>query len=91
MHVLEKILVTVLLWRFVLMLRLGVGGSLPMSKNIASRLRTLTGTSREIRRGNLASRMPVDDTNDKFDRLTVKLNEMMDRIDPGPTPGISSR
>ena len=35
--------------------------------------------------------MPVDDTNDEFDRLAVKLNEMMDRIDPGPTPGISSR
>ena len=69
----------------------GVGGSLLMSRNIASRPRKLTETSREIRRGNLASRMPVDDTNDEFGRLAVNLNEMMDRIDSGPTAGILSR
>ena len=81
LDVLEEILLTVLLWGFVLMLGLGVGGSLLMSRNIASRLRKLTRTSREIRRGNLASRMPVDDTNDEFDRLAVNLNEMMDQIE----------
>ena len=80
-----------LLWGFVLMLGHGVGGSLLMSRNIASWLRKLTGTSREIRRGNLAARMPVDDTDDEFDRLAVKRNEMMDRLDSGPTGGISSR
>ena len=80
-----------LLWGFFLMLEIGVGGSLLMSRNIASRLRKLTRTSREIRRGNLPSPMPVDDTNDEFDRLAVKRNEMMDRLDSGPTGGISSR
>ena len=81
LDVVEETLLAGLLSAVVLMLGLGVGGSLVMSRNITSRLRKLTRTSREIRRGNLASRMPVDHTNDEFDRLAVNLNEMMDQIE----------
>ena len=81
LDILEETILAALLWGFVLMLVLGFGGSLLMSRNVAARLENLNRTSQEIRRGNLSSRMPVDSHNDEFDRLALNLNEMLDQIE----------
>lgn len=81
LDILEEILLATLIWGFVLMLGLGFGGSLLMSRNISARLERVNRTSREIRRGNLSKRMPLDNTDDEFDRLSANLNEMLDQIE----------
>ena len=81
LDILEEILLGTLIWGFMLMLGLGVGGSWLMARNISLRLEKLNRTSRAIRRGNFARRMPVDNTHDEFDHLAVNLNEMLDHIE----------
>ena len=66
---------------FLLMLAIGVVGSTVMSRIVARRLERLNRTSRQIRRGDLSSRVPIDQANDEFDRLALNLNEMMDQIE----------
>ena len=81
LDILEETILAALLWGFVLMLLLGLSGSMLMSRNVAARLEKLNRTSREIRLGNLSSRMPVDSHHDEFDRLALNLNEMLDQIE----------
>ena len=81
LDVLEETILAALLWSFILMLLLGLTGSVLMSRNVAARLEKLNRTSREIRLGNLSSRMPVDSHHDEFDRLALNLNEMLDQIE----------
>ena len=66
---------------FLLMLAIGVAGSTVMSRIVGKRLERLNRTSRRIRRGDLSSRVPIDQANDEFDRLALNLNEMMDQIE----------
>ncbi len=81
LDVLEETLLTALLSGFVLVLVLGFGGSVLMSRAISTRLEKLNRTSRQIRRGNLSRRMPVNTEQDEFDRLALNLNEMLDQIE----------
>ena len=64
-----------------LMLALGVTGSNVMARIVARRLERLNRTSRQIRRGELSSRVPIDGSNDEFDRLALNLNEMLDQLE----------
>ncbi len=64
-----------------LMLALGVAGANVMSRIVARRLERLNRTSRQIRRGDLSSRVPIDGSNDEFDRLALNLNEMLDQVE----------
>ena len=66
---------------FLLMLAIGVAGSTVMSRIVEKRLERLNRTSRRIQRGDLSSRVPIDQANDEFDRLALNLNEMMDQIE----------
>ena len=81
LDILEEILLGTLIWGFILMIGLGIGASGLMSRNISARLEQLNRTSRAIRGGNCARRMPVDNTRDEFDHLAVNLNEMLDHIE----------
>ena len=81
LDILEEILLGTLIWGFILMIGLGIGASGLMSRNISARLEQVNRTSRAIRGGNFARRMPVDNTRDEFDHLAVNLNEMLDHIE----------
>ena len=81
LDVIDDILQVAVPLGFLLMLALGVAGSTVMSRIVAGRLEKLNRTSRQIRRGDLSSRVPVDQTNDEFDQLALNLNEMMDQIE----------
>lgn len=64
-----------------LMIALGVAGSNVMARIVARRLERLNRTSRQIRRGELSSRVPIDGSNDEFDRLALNLNKMLDQLE----------
>ena len=81
LDILEEILLGTLIWGFFLMIGLGTGASWLVSRNVSARLEKLNRTSRAIRRGHLARRMPVANTHDEFDHLAVNLNEMLDHIE----------
>jgi signal transduction histidine kinase len=52
-----------------------------MSRSILSRIDLINRTSREIMRGDLTRRMPLNDTSDEFDQLAQNLNDMLDQIE----------
>ncbi len=56
-----------------------VGGTL-VGMRIVSRVSRLNRTAEGIIAGDLAARLPVSDRNDEFDRLSVTVNRMLDRI-----------
>lgn len=58
----------------------GVGGLL-MSRWLLSRIDRVNRTSQQILRGDLSRRVPLDGSNDEFDRLAGNLNAMLDRIE----------
>src|SRR5262245_21010778 len=56
-----------------------LGGAL-LSRTFMARVNAITRTAEAIIDGELASRIPVSDTDDTFDRLSNNLNRMLDRM-----------
>ena len=77
----ERLIVKSMGWGVGLTLVLGIIGGLFMSRSMLRRIDIINRTSREIMRGNLSRRIPVEGTNDEFDQLILSLNEMLDRIE----------
>lgn len=61
-----------------LLLALAVGAAL--SLRFVRRVDAIERTTREIMDGNLARRLPVRGTGDEFDRLSLSLNRMLERL-----------
>jgi signal transduction histidine kinase len=74
-------LVEALGWALVAALLLGLAGGWLLSRNVAKRVGQVTGTARQIMRGDLTQRMPKDGSGDEFDRLSDSLNAMLQRIE----------
>lgn len=51
-----------------------------VTRRVLSRVDAIAGASQRIMAGNLAERLPVEGTNDEFDRLASHLNAMLDRM-----------
>jgi signal transduction histidine kinase len=69
-----------LAWLAVTSLVIGVFGGFLLSKAIGRRLQTIADTALQVIHGDLEGRVPVDGSNDDFDRLSHTLNQMLDRI-----------
>jgi signal transduction histidine kinase len=69
-----------LIGSLVIMVILGVGGGLWLSRNMLARLDDVNRTAQEILRGDMNRRIPVGPGGDEFDRLGGNLNAMLDRI-----------
>jgi signal transduction histidine kinase len=63
------------------LLLVGLAGSVVIASLIQSRIEGMSRASSEIMSGNLSGRIPVDGSEDELDRLAVRLNEMLDRIE----------
>lgn len=74
-------LVEALGWALGAALLLGLGGGWLLSRNVATRVEQVSGTARQIMRGDLSQRMPKDGSGDEFDRLSDSLNAMLQRIE----------
>lgn len=77
----EKLIIKSMGWGFALTLILGVFGGLLMSRGMLRRIDVINRASREIMRGDLSRRIPVQGSNDEFDQLIQSLNDMLDRIE----------
>ena len=69
-----------LIWAMLIMVALGVGGGLLLSRNFLHRLEAINERSRAILHGDLTQRMPVSGSGDEYDHLAQNLNEMLDQI-----------
>lgn len=69
------------LWTLGGMLLFGVGGGLLIGRNLLLRIETMTDATHTIMDGDLSQRIPVDGTDDEFDRLAYGLNAMLTRIE----------
>jgi signal transduction histidine kinase len=67
-------------WCSIAFLLLSVAGGLLLSRGFLRRVDAIRATAESIIRGDLESRVPLRGTNDNFDRLSVTLNQMLDRI-----------
>lgn len=62
-------------------LLLGALGGIWMSRRFVRRIERINTASREIMRGDLSKRIPVDGSGDELDQLTVQLNQMLGQIE----------
>jgi signal transduction histidine kinase len=67
-------------WCLIAFLLLSVVGGLLLSRGFLRRVDMIRITAESITRGDLESRIPLRGTNDNFDRLSLTLNQMLDRI-----------
>jgi signal transduction histidine kinase len=67
-------------WCLIAFLLVSVVGGLLLSRGFLRRVDTIRSTAESIIRGDLESRIPLRGTNDNFDRLSLTLNQMLDRI-----------
>jgi signal transduction histidine kinase len=69
-----------LAWALLAFLALSLFGGILLSRAFMRRVDAITRTAEAIIDGELTSRVPVRDTDDTFDRLSITLNRMLDRI-----------
>ena len=79
-HELRESVAQSFLWAFGAAMLCVLGGGALTSAAILRRIETVSQTSRDIIRGNLARRIPLNGSGDEFDHLAVSLNGMLDRI-----------
>lgn len=67
-------------WSLLMVLLLGGFTAWFVTSRVLRRVDAIAASSRMIMDGNLTERLPVTNTNDEFDRLSMHLNLMLDRI-----------
>jgi signal transduction histidine kinase len=72
---------TTIPWTIGLMLLLGIGGGVLLSRYILRRLDTITRTSSEVVAGDFSRRVPITPAADEFDTLAENLNVMLERTE----------
>jgi signal transduction histidine kinase len=77
---LRKIIVQSLISSLALMLPLSLGAGVLLSRAALARISAIHRTTRQIMAGDLSQRLPVR-SSDEFDRLSVSINDMLQRIE----------
>ena len=68
-------------WSLALVIVLGLAGGFFVSRRVLVRVEAMTETAQTIMAGDLAGRLPVAGTGDELDRLALRLNAMLERIE----------
>jgi signal transduction histidine kinase len=68
-------------WSLLLIIVLGIGGGVFVSRRVLKRIDAMNQTAGTIMAGDLSGRLPVAGTNDELDRLAHNLNAMLERIE----------
>ncbi|MGE0286404.1 MAG: ATP-binding protein [Bradyrhizobium sp.] len=68
-------------WSLLVMVVLGLGGGIFVSRRVLRRIDAMTGTTQRIMAGDLSGRLPVGRSGDELDRLAGNLNAMLERIE----------
>lgn len=64
-----------------LIMLLGLGGGILMSRSAQRRVSAINRTARQIIGGDLSRRVPVSGSHDEYDSLAVNINDMLDQIE----------
>jgi signal transduction histidine kinase len=68
-------------WSLLIVVVLGLGGGVFVSRRVLRRIDAMTGTAQRIMAGDLSGRLPVGRSGDELDRLAENLNAMLERIE----------
>ena len=68
-------------WSLLVVVVLGIGGGVFVSRRVLQRIDAMTGTTQRIMAGDLSGRLPVGRSGDELDRLASNLNAMLERIE----------
>jgi signal transduction histidine kinase len=68
-------------WSLLVVIVLGIGGGIFVSRRVLRRIDAMTGTTQRIMAGDLSGRLPVGRSGDELDRLALNLNAMLERIE----------
>lgn len=68
-------------WSILVVIALGIGGSIFVSRRVLRRIDAMTHTTQQIMAGDLSERVPVGRSGDELDRLAENLNAMLERIE----------
>jgi signal transduction histidine kinase len=68
------------IWGFVLVILLGSGGGLYLSRAFLRKIDSITKSTQAIIAGDLKHRLPVSKNHDELDNLALLLNQMLDKI-----------
>jgi signal transduction histidine kinase len=68
-------------WSLLVVIVLGIGGGIFVSRRVLARIDAMTGTTQRIMAGDLSGRLPVGRSGDELDRLAGNLNAMLERIE----------
>ena len=75
-----KAIIQAFLWGFVLVILLGAGGGLYLSRAFLRKIDSITQSAQAIIAGDLKHRLPVSTNRDELDNLALVLNQMLDKI-----------
>jgi signal transduction histidine kinase len=68
-------------WSILVVVVLGIGGGIFVSRRVLQRIDAMTGTTQRIMAGDLSGRLPVGRSGDELDRLAGNLNAMLAQIE----------
>lgn len=68
-------------WSVLIVVVLGLGGGIFVTRRVLRKIDAITGTTQRIMAGDLTGRLPVGRSGDELDRLAENLNAMLERIE----------
>jgi signal transduction histidine kinase len=77
----EEFIATSFIWGSAAAIALALAGGAVMSGRLLRKIENVSLTSRNIIQGDLTQRVPVEHDGDEFDRLSLSINAMLDRIE----------
>jgi signal transduction histidine kinase len=81
LHEMEEFIARSFVWGTTAALVVALSGGAIMSGRLVRKIETVSATSRDIIQGDLTRRVPVAQAGDEFDRLSLSVNAMLDRIE----------
>ncbi len=75
-----RAIIQAFLWGIVLVIVLGAGGGLYISRAFLRKIQCITTSTQAIIAGDLKHRLPVSKNRDELDNLALLLNQMLDKI-----------
>jgi signal transduction histidine kinase len=81
LHEMEEFIASSFIWGSIAAIVVALAGGAVMSGRLVRKIETVSATSRDIIRGDLTQRVPVEHAGDEFDRLSLSVNAMLDRIE----------
>jgi signal transduction histidine kinase len=81
LHEMEEFIAKSFMWGTTAAILVALAGGAIMSGRLVRKIETVSATSRDIIQGDLTRRMPVAQAGDEFDRLSLSVNAMLDRIE----------